>query len=312
MAGTVRKFAIGAALLAVAGGAAFWFLTVPERIPEAEIAALAPGDAARGERIFYAGGCASCHAAAQSDPVQPPRLSGGLRLVTDFGTFVAPNISQHPTDGIGNWSLADLANAMQKGVSPDGRHYYPAFPYASYARMKLADIADLHAFMKTLPAVEGKAPGNELGFPFNISRGIGLWKLVNLSPAPVLSLPGASEQVLAGQYLVEGPGHCGECHTPRDVTGGIDKTQWLAGAAAAEGDGVVPNITPQSAAIGEWSPSDIAEYLKSGFTPDFDSAGGAMAAVVKNIGHLSDDDRAAIAAYLKAVPGRANGYPAPR
>jgi len=310
MAGTVRKLAAGVVLLAAAGGAAFWFLTAPERIPEADIAALGAGDIARGERMFYAGGCASCHAAAQADPAQPPRLSGGLRLVTDFGTFVAPNISQHPTDGIGDWSLADLANAMQKGVSPDGRHYYPAFPFTSYARMKLADIADLYAFMKTLPAVEGRAPDHELGFPFNIRRGLGLWKLLNLSPEPVLALAGASEQAKAGQYLVEGPGHCGECHTPRDLSGGIDKSQWLAGAKAAEGDGVVPNITPESSSSGQWSESDIAEFLKSGFTPDFDSAGGAMAAVVKNTGRLSDDDRAAIAAYLKAVPGHPNGFPA--
>ncbi len=310
MAGTVRKLAAGVVLLAAAGGAVFWFLTAPERIPEADIAALGAGDVARGERMFYAGGCASCHAAAQADPAEPPQLAGGLRLVTDFGTFVAPNISQHPTDGIGGWSLADLANAMQKGVSPDGRHYYPSFPYTSYARMKLADVADLYAFMKTLPAVEGRAPDHELGFPFNIRRGLGLWKLLNLSPEPVLALADASEQAKAGQYLVEGPGHCGECHTPRDLSGGIRKSEWLAGAVAAEGDGVVPNITPESSSSGQWSESDIAEFLKSGFTPEFDSAGGAMAAVVKNTGRLSDDDRAAIAAYLKAVPGRPNGFPA--
>ncbi|MBX3571339.1 MAG: cytochrome c [Mesorhizobium sp.] len=310
MAGTVRKLAAGVVLLAAAGGAVFWFLTAPERIPEADIAALGAGDVARGERMFYAGGCASCHAAAQADPAEPPQLAGGLRLVTDFGTFVAPNISQHPTDGIGGWSLADLANAMQKGVSPDGRHYYPSFPYTSYARMKLADVADLYAFMKTLPAVEGRAPDHELGFPFNIRRGLGLWKLLNLSPEPVLALADASEQAKAGQYLVEGPGHCGECHTPRDLSGGIRKSEWLAGAVAAEGDGVVPNITPESSSSGQWSQSDIAEFLKSGFTPEFDSAGGAMAAVVKNTGRLSDDDRAAIAAYLKAVPGRPNGFPA--
>lgn len=176
--------------------------------------------------------------------------------------------------------------------------------------MKLADIADLYAYLKTQPAVAGKAPDHQLGFPFNIRRGLGLWKLLHLSPEPVIALDGASEQAKAGQYLVEGPGHCGECHSPRDLSGGIKKSEWLAGAVAAEGDGVVPNITPESSSIGQWSQSDIAEFLKSGFTPDFDSAGGAMAAVVKNTGRLSDDDRAAIAAYLKAVPGRPNGFPA--
>ncbi len=310
MAGTVRKLAAGVVLLAAMGGAAFWFLTAPDRIPEADIAALGAGDVARGERMFYAGGCTSCHAAPKADAAAPVQLTGGLELKTPFGTFVVPNISQHPTDGIGAWSLSDFANAMQKGVSPDGRHYYPAFPYASYARMKLADVADLYVYLKTQPAVAGRAPDHQLGFPFNIRRGLGLWKLLHLSPEPVLALAGASEQAKAGQYLVEGPGHCGECHSPRDLSGGIKTSEWLAGAVAAEGDGVVPNITPESSSIGQWSQSDIAEFLKSGFTPDFDSAGGAMAAVVKNTGRLSDDDRAAIAAYLKAVPGRPNGFPA--
>src|SRR5690606_30507253 len=108
------------------------------------------------------------------------RLGGGVKLVTDFGTFVAPNISQHSQDGIGGWSAADLANAMLKGVSPEGAHYYPAFPYASYARMNPADIGDLYAFLKTLPEVEGRAANNEITFPFSIRRGIGLWKWLNL------------------------------------------------------------------------------------------------------------------------------------
>ncbi|MDP3896056.1 MAG: cytochrome c, partial [Mesorhizobium sp.] len=264
----LRKLALAALLAALVGGAGFWLLTAPERLPEAEIAALAPGDATRGERIFWAAGCSSCHARPKSQGDQLLELAGGLALKTDFGTFVAPNISQHATDGIGGWSLADLANAMQRGVSPDGRHYYPAFPYASYARMKLSDIADLHAFMQTLPSVAGRAPDSDIGFPFNVTRGIGLWKLLHLSPDPVLALAGAPDEVLAGQYLVEGPGHCGECHTSRDLSGGIRKAEWLAGAPAAEGDGIVPNITPEGADAGKWSQADIAEYLKSGFTPE--------------------------------------------
>lgn len=306
----LKKLALAALLAALAGGVAFWFLTAPDRLPEADIAALAPGDAARGERIYWAAGCSSCHARPKSQGDQLLELAGGLELKTEFGTFVAPNISQHETDGIGGWSVADLANAMQRGVSPSGRHYYPAFPYASYARMNLADIADLHAFMQTLPAVAGRAADHDIGFPFNVSRGIGLWNRLHLSPEPVLALDGASEQVLAGRYLVEGPGHCGECHTARDVSGGLKTAEWLAGAAAAEGEGIVPNITPEGREVGGWSEDEIAEYLKSGFTPEFDTAGGAMADVIKNTSRLSDDDRAAMAAYLKAVPPRPNGYPA--
>ena len=107
---------------------------------------------------------------------------------------------------------------MLRGVSPSGQHYYPAFPYTSYARMQPADVADLFAYMKTLPAVAGKAPPHRLGFPFNIRRGLGLWKLLYLSDQPVITLADdAPEQVRLGRYLVEGPGHCGECHTPRDL-----------------------------------------------------------------------------------------------
>lgn len=306
----MKKLITALIVLAVIGAAVFWLLTAPKRLPESDIAALAPGDVERGERVFWAGGCTSCHATPGTEPSDAPALGGGLALNTDFGTFIAPNISQHGTDGIGAWSLPDLANAMQMGVSPDGRHYYPAFPFTSYARMRLEDIADLYAFMKTLPAVEGKAPGHELGFPFTLRRGIGLWKLLNLSPDPVLTIANASPAVSTGQYLVEGPGHCGECHSPRDFTGGTIKSQWLAGAVAAEGDGNVPNITPEARDVGKWSESEIAEYLSSGFTPEFDSAGGEMAKVVRNTARLTSDDRAAIAAYLKAVPPHPNGYPA--
>jgi mono/diheme cytochrome c family protein len=176
--------------------------------------------------------------------------------------------------------------------------------------MKAQDVADLYAFMKTLPAVPGRAADHQLSFPYNLRRGIGLWKLAYVSSEPVVALGSdASEQERLGRYLVEGPGHCGECHTPRDVLGGTDKGRWLAGAVAAEGDGVVPNITPGEGGIGGWSASDISGYLETGFTPDYDSVGGAMVDVQKNMARLSAADRDAIAAYLKAVPAHPNGYP---
>ncbi|WP_214473320.1 cytochrome c [Mesorhizobium sp. dw_380] len=306
------KRLVGAALvLGCAGAAAGWPLSAPVRLDAAALTQLGPGDAAKGKRIFYAGGCTSCHAKPGSQGDARLQLVGGLELKTPFGTFVPPNISQDPKDGIGGWSVEDLANAMLKGVSPSGEHFYPAFPYASYARMKPSDIADLYAYLKTLPAVAGKAPGNSLAFPFTIRRGIGLWKLLYLSNQPVIPLPdGTPDPVVAGRYLVEGPGHCGECHTPRDFAGGIKKGEWLAGAVAAEGSGVVSNITSGEGGIGRWSAADIANYLETGFTPDFDSVGGTMVDVQRNMAQLTPEDRAAIAAYLKAVPPHPNGYPA--
>jgi mono/diheme cytochrome c family protein len=308
--GLIGKLAGAVFLLGGAGAVAAWFLSAPGRLDAATVASLSEGDATRGERIFWAGGCTSCHARPKSEGPARMELAGGLELKTPFGTFVAPNISPHPQDGIGSWSMEDFANAMMRGVSPSGEHYYPAFPYSSYTRMRPADVADLYAFMKTLPAVEGETPGHQLGFPFNIRRGIGLWKRHYLSGAPVLALgEGTPQNVLAGQYLVEGPGHCGECHTPRQFTGGLKKDQWLAGAVAAEGEGIVPNITGGEGGIGEWTEGDVASFLETGFTPDFDTVGGSMVAVQKNMAELSSEDREAIAAYLKAVPPHPNGYP---
>ncbi|GAA0772797.1 c-type cytochrome [Roseibium denhamense] len=294
-----------AAGLVLAGGAAAWTLSAPTRIQASQAGLLSAGNPEAGETVFWAGGCASCHAAAGAKGEDLLKLGGGLRLETPFGIFVAPNISSSSTDGIGAWTVTDFANAMLHGTSPDGRNYYPAFPYTSYARMTPEDISDLFAFMKTLPSVEGRAAGHELAFPFNLRRGLGLWKRVFLDPSPVVLGPvGEVDEQLweRGRYLVEGPGHCGECHTKRDFAGGLVLTAWLGGAPAPTGKGTVPNITQGDANFASWSASDIAYYLESGFTPEYDSVGGEMVHVQENMAKLPARDREAIAAYLKAIP----------
>ena len=299
-----------AIILAIAGiaFAGFWLLTIPQRLPDTAIAAPTRGVAARGERIFWAGGCASCHAASGAKGGDRFKLGGGAPLKTAFGAFHAPNISPDPKAGIGAWTIADFANAMQRGVDPNGRHLYPAFPYAAYQRMTKGDIADLFAFLKTLPPVATMAAENDLTFPFNFRRGIGLWKRAFMADAgPMVALPkGHSATVALGQYLVEGPGHCGECHTRRGLRGlgRLDTAHWLGGAASLDGQGKVPNITPGKSGIGSWSASEIADYLETGFTPDYDSVGGSMVEVQANMAKLTPEDRAAIAAYLKAIPAR--------
>jgi mono/diheme cytochrome c family protein len=298
----MRRLLIWLVVLAIAAAGAFYLLTRPRGLPEAELAALPAGDAARGETLFWAGGCAACHAAEKAAGDDRLRLGGGQVLRTPFGDFVVPNISSDPDDGIGAWSVGDLANAMLRGVSPDGRHYYPAFPYASYIRIQPQDIADLRAFLATLPAVEGKPPGHSLKFPFSFRRGLGLWKLAFLSDATAVSIDAADPVLVRGQYLVEGPGHCGECHTPRNFAGAMDTARWLAGAPAPEGEGRIPNVTGGEGGIGDWSAEDIVYFFETGFLPDFDSVGGAMVDVQENLAMLAGEDRAAIAAYLKAVP----------
>ncbi|MEM5493875.1 cytochrome c [Hoeflea sp. AS16] len=306
----MKRLALGLGLVAIAGAGIAFALTAPRPVAADRLEAIAAidGDAAAGETLFWAGGCASCHAAPGSEGDAKLVLSGGVRLSSDFGTFIAPNISPDPDAGIGAWSISDFANAMLAGVSPQGQHYYPAFPYTSYTRMTDRDIADLFAFLKTLPRSTVASLPHEVGFPFNIRRSLGGWKLLFFSDKPRVELAGADAQVVRGQYLVEGPGHCGECHTPRNPIGGFVSDAWLSGAKNPEGEGVIPNLTPGGKSIGGWSASDIAYYLESGFTPDFDSVGGSMVDVQKNMAKLTSGDRDAIAAYLKALPERANGW----
>ncbi|MER0238746.1 cytochrome c [Fulvimarina sp. MAC8] len=284
-----------------------WLLTTPTRLDAASLPDPETGDAGRGERVFWAGGCASCHADGDAEGEDKLRLGGGDPIESDFGTFHGPNISPDPDVGIGSWSFADFANAVKRGVSPEGAHYYPAFPYSSYARMSDQDLTDLWAFMQTLPAVTEAAPENDIPFPFNIRRGIGAWKLAFLDDPsePIVALPdGAGEVAERGRYLVEAFGHCGQCHTPRSLAGagGLIESEWLAGGPNPDGDGRIPNITPSDEGIGSWSEPDIAYYFESGFTPDFDSVGGSMVDVQENLAELPAEDREAIAAYLKAVP----------
>ncbi len=274
-----------------------WYLARPKPLGEAEVAGLT-GDAAKGELVFWATGCASCHMADKAEGVAQLVLSGGQRFPSDFGTFVAPNISQDPEHGIGTWTLADLASAITRGVSPEGAHYYPALPYASYAKMELQDVADLYAFLKTLPADPTPSQPHELGFPFSIRDTVGVWKLLYVTDD--WALPGnLTPTATRGRYIAEALAHCGECHTPRTGLGGMDTARWLGGAPNPSGDGRIPNITPTK--LG-WSAPDIVQYLTTGFTPEYDSVGGHMAHVVENMARLPESDRLAVAEYLLAVP----------
>jgi mono/diheme cytochrome c family protein len=295
----VRRLLVVIALLAVVGAAAFWFLTVPERVDAAALPA-APGDAARGQVMFHAADCGSCHATPGQD--NPLLLGGGLGLPTPFGTFHVPNISPDPVAGIGRWSDADFATALVKGTAPDGRHYYPAFPYTSFQRMTLSDIKDLFAYLKTLPQSANVAPPHDLPFPFNIRRGVGLWKLAFLDGQPFRPDPAKDAVWNRGAYLVEGPAHCAECHSPRNMLGGIVADQRFAGGIDVESKGRVPNITPGEGGIGDWTEDDIFYALTDGVTPDGDTLGHSMASVVRNTAALPEGDRRAIARYIKSLP----------
>lgn len=296
----LRKAAILVAVLAILGAAIGWFLTAPQPLQAAALPQHTP-DPVNGERVFHFSGCRHCHNAAGSTDPNDLLLVGGGELPTPFGTFRVPNISPDPQSGIGGWTTLEFVNAVTRGVSPDGAHYYPAFPYASFARMRLEDVIDLKAYMDTLPAVASQEAGHDLSFPFNVRRGIGLWKRLFVNQEPIVQLADANDLVRRGQYLVEGPSHCGECHTARNFLGGMRTDVWLAGAPNPVGPGSVPNITPHEQGV-QWSESEIFDALKSGFTPEFDTLGGPMAAVVADTSNLPDEDVRAIAAYLKGIP----------
>ena len=297
----MRRILLALIALAVAGGIGFWALSAPALLTEADLPDH-QADPTHGKYMFHAAGCSSCHAAPKAKDEEKLKLVGGLEFRTPFGVFVAPNISPHAEDGIGGWSELEFVNAVARGVSPQGAHYYPAFPYMSYQRMTLTDILDLKAYMDTLPAIAGRAPGHDLPLPFRLRRGLGLWKLAFMDYAPFAPDPEQSDAVNRGAYLVTGPGHCGECHTPRDPLGGPLQDMAFAGAPEPDGDKTVPNITPHGDGIEGWSVADITAALRTGLLPEFESFGGSMIAVQENMAELTDEDHEAIALYLLSLP----------
>jgi len=291
-----RRIILALLFAGAAGLAAYGWLTAPPQRWSASVA-YTP-NAANGETIFNAGGCSSCHAV----PNQPDRLKlgGGVAIASPFGTFYAPNISPDPDDGIGRWSEADFVNAVRKGISPDGTHYFPAFPYTSYAHATVPDVRDLFAFLKTLPPVKGKVRDHDVPFPFNIRRNVGIWKRLFFDDRLIVPDQSRPPSWNRGAYLVNSFGHCAECHTPRNFLGGIIASQRFAGGPNPEGEGWVPNITQKG--IGDWSKTDTSDFLENGVTPEGDSAGGAMVRVIKNTSQLKPADRDAIAEYVKSLP----------
>ena len=292
----LRNLVVLALIAAVVGFGVFWVVTSPATVPASALAPHTP-NLDNGKTMFLIGGCASCHATPGQD--DKTKLGGGVGLKSPFGTFYTPNISPDPSQGIGKWAEADFVTAMIKGTSPDGRHYFPAFPYTSYQRIGTGDLRDLFAYLKTLPAVQDKSKPHDVPFPFNIRRTLGGWKFLFLDGKPFEGDPTKDAVWNRGAYLVNGPGHCAECHSPRNILGGIIASQRFAGGPAPDGDGFVPNITQKGLSM---SHEQVVKLLETGETPDGDTVGGEMGKVVANTGKLSAEDRAAIATYIKSLP----------
>jgi mono/diheme cytochrome c family protein len=254
---------------------------------------------ARGSYLAAAAGCDGCHTDTKNGGAP---YAGGRVLPTAFGTIATPNITPDKAAGIGAWTDADFVRAMRWGIAPDGSRYVPAFPFPHFAGLSDSDLADLKAFLDNLTPVARPVPGAvSLGLAPRAWAAVGAAIAASFTPA---DMPPADAAVARGKYLVDTVGHCGDCHTPLTWLGAPDRSRHLAGSRGGWWGGG-PNITPDpKTGIGGWSEGDILALLKDGMTPDSDFVGGAMAEIVRNTARLTDDDRRAIAAYLKTVPAK--------
>ena len=258
--------------------------------------ASAQGDAKRGEYLAKAGGCLGCHTEDKKDAVP---FAGGRALKTPFGTFFGPNITPHPQAGIGRWTEADFVRAIRHGERPDGANYFPAFPYPSFTKIRDNDLRDLWAYLRALPPSNRPSQPHDLGFPFGWRFLVTFWKWFFFTPGPFSDLPGVSQAVNRGAYLVQALGHCGECHTPRNFLGGSRSSRALAGGKGPEGKNV-PNLTPTG--LKKWNDKDLADFLTTGLTPDGDVPAESMAEVIRNTtSQLAPQDLAATIAYLRSL-----------
>lgn len=252
----------------------------------------------RGQYLTYAGGCISCHTEDADDAVP---LAGGRAMETPFGTFYSPNITPDEEAGIGGWSEGDFVNAFWEGVSPDGEHYFPSFPYTAYTGVSREDLLAIRAYLMSLEPVSNESPEHDLAWYMDTRLAAGGWKALNFEPARFEPDPERDQQWNRGAYLVRHLGHCGECHTPRSATGVLVADEEFAGSEF--GDEHIPNISSHRVdGIGRWSLSDIEYFLDIGMLPDGDFTGSSMVAVIEdNTSKLTREDRLAIAAYLKSV-----------
>ena len=259
-----------------------------------------PAAIQRGKAVLQAAGGCSCHT---DDKHSGAFLAGGRPIKTPFGTIYSTNITPAPKTGIGAWSEVDFRQAMAQGVGPDGRHYFPVFPYTSFTRMTEQDVQDLKAYLFSVPPVEQANKPPELRFPFGWRAGLVVWKWLSFRPGTFQLRPDQSAEWNRGAYLATALSHCAECHTPRNWLGGLKTKMAYAGSADGPEGELAPNITPDEATgIGAWSVADIVWFLQTGLKPDGDDTQGLMSVVIENgYKHLPEADLRAIAVYLRSL-----------
>jgi len=254
--------------------------------------ASAKGDVKKGKYILHMGGCISCH---KTPKMKNGDLSGGHALKSPFGIFYVPNITPDIETGIGGWSEENFISAMTKGVAPDGSHYYPAFPYTSYTKMKREDLIDLKAYLDSIPAIKNIVPDHELGFPFNLRILMLGWKMMFFHEGAYTEDDSKTASWNRGAYIVNGPSHCAECHTPRNMFGALDKSKMFTGNPKLDKEKV-------PAMLVKWKAQELYTALQMGMKPDGDFFGGSMGHVIgKTTSKLSPSDLADVVDYIKEL-----------
>lgn len=264
---------------------------------------------AKGKYLATAADCGACH----TSPHQGAPMAGGYAIASPMGSIYASNITPSLTDGIGHYSEEDFSRAVRLGINKQGEHLYPAMPYPSYAKISNDDIHALYVyFMQGVAPVDRASPKTELPFPFSIRSSMAVWNKLFAESRPWTPAPSASPEVNRGDYLVNALAHCDTCHTPRNALMGQQNDRALSGGSL--GSWYAPNITPDhQSGIGNWSATELAQYLKTGHVAGKAQAAGPMAeAVEHSLQFLSDSDIQAMVAYLRQIPAVSNGAVMPR
>jgi mono/diheme cytochrome c family protein len=265
------------------------------------MAASAPaGQIERGRYLVRAGGCISCHTADRPDAIA---LAGGRRLETPFGIFYAPNLTPDRATGTGDWTDSDFSTALRHGRAPDGSPYYPVFPYPAYAGISDGDIAAIAAYLRSLAPVYNPVRAHELPWYLRSRWVMPGWNLLYFDPQPFRADQTQDKDWNRGAYLVRHLGHCGECHTPRNLLGARDGSLELSGNPDGPDGETIPNIRQdRDSGIGRWTIDDMLLFLELGMLPDGDFAGSSMSEVIDdNTSQLTASDRRAIAIYLQSL-----------
>ena len=294
-----RRIAAASTLAAGVAVAALYVLTAAR--PSGRALPTHTPHLANGENLFHAGGCMACHKPPSgSDDQELP--TGEAPFATPIGTMYPGNLTPDPDTGIGRWTAEQFVDAMTEGVSPDRRHYFPAFPYTSYRSMRVEDLLDIRAYLMSLPPVPSSQRDADVPMTGLARRAVGLWKRLAFREPTFPPDPDRSAAWNRGAYLVHGPGHCGECHTPRNALLVLDDTRALGGGPPPRGEGQGPGLRGLLERGRYADVGDLTLALQFGETLGYDKlSSGGMAAVQMNLARLPEDDLRAISEYLLSL-----------